>query len=205
MRMFPIFFAAVVFLAASGCARPPQNTIDGAERAVEAAKAAGAAFYAPESLAAAERAQAALEIELSAQEKRGKLARSYIQAESLALEALIAGERAAAEAEREKEQAKGDTLSIVARVTTALEEAEAMVAQAAEKVGNTKRAQPKDSELRGMLREARALLAQAQRDLEGGRYADSLMKARSAGEKVDAVKRDVRRAIARSSKSGRKR
>jgi hypothetical protein len=199
MRRLPIVLAGVFFLAALGCSRPPQGTIEEAGRVIETAKAAGAALYAPESLAAAERAFAALNAELSVQEKKGRLSRSYVQAESLGLEALIAGERAAAEAERGKDLSKGDALSLVGRVTADLQEVEKMVARA---VGKNRSA--KIADLDAGLREAGALLARARGELDDGRFADSLQHARSAEEKVDAVRSELRKTVPRPPKPGRR-
>jgi len=66
---FSFLLAGILFVSAVGCARPPQGTIERARSAVATARASGAALYAPDSLAAAERAIAALETELST---RGK-------------------------------------------------------------------------------------------------------------------------------------
>jgi hypothetical protein len=199
MRIFTFLLAGVLFVAAFGCARPPQDTIERARGAVAAARTTGAALYAPESLAAAERAIAALETELSAQGAKGKLSRSYVQAESLALEALIAGERASAETERGKEKSKADALALLARVTESLGAAEKMVSRASGKSMGAVSA-----EASAALRDAGALLARARGALEEGRFAESLENARSAQEKVDAAKIELRKTAARPQKTGRK-
>lgn len=186
MRWFAILLGGFFFLAAFGCAKPPRGAIEGAKRAIATARAAGASLYAPESLAAAERAFAALNAELSAQEKKGKLSRSYHQAESLAMEALIAGERAAVEAERGEDRSRGDALSLVARVTADLQEAETIAARAS--------GRSRGPGLNAALREAGAQLARARDALEDGRFAESLEHARAAQEKVDSVKRELRKA-----------
>jgi hypothetical protein len=196
MRWFAFLLGGALCVAAVGCARPPQDTIERARSAIAAARKSGAALYAPETLAAAERAIAALEAELSAQGKRGRLSRSYVQAESLALEALIAGERAAVEAERGKEKSKVDALSVLAGVTESLREAEAMAARV-----SGKDLSAKNTEQNAALREARALLARARGAMEEGRFAESLEHSRSAQEKVDAVKRELRKTVSRPQKT----
>jgi hypothetical protein len=195
MRIFTFLLAGVLLAAAVGCARPPRDTIERAGSAVAKAKASGAALYAPETLAAAERAIAALEAELSVQSKKGRLSRSYVQAESLALEALIAGEKAAVEAERGKEKSKADALSVLAGVTENLREAEAMAARV-----SGKNPSAKNAERNAALREAGALLARARRAMEEGRFAESLEYSRSAQEMVDAVKRELRKTVSRPQK-----
>jgi hypothetical protein len=202
MRSFTFLLAGVLFVAAIGCARPPQETIERAGNAVTKARTAGAALYAPESLASAERAIAALKTELSVQGKKGKLSRSYVQAESLALEALIAGERAAAETERGKEKSKADALALLARVTESLGEAEAMASGASE--ASEKNRSAKSAAAGAALRDAGALLARARGALEEGRFAESLENARSAQAKVDAARIELRKTAARPQKAPRK-
>jgi hypothetical protein len=199
MRMFTVLLAGILFAAAAGCARPPQDTIERARDAVATARTAGAALYAPDSLAAAERAIAALETELSAQGEKGKMSRSYVQAESLALEALIAGERAAAESERGKEKSKADALALLARVTESLGAAEKMASR-----DSGKNRGAVSAGASAALRDAGALLARARGALEEGRFAESLQNATSAQEKVDAAKIELGKTAARPQKTGRK-
>jgi hypothetical protein len=191
-----VIVAGIAVLAVLGCAKPPRETIERAERSVKAARDAGAALYAPESLEAAERALGALDAELKAQEKKGRLSRSYAQAESLALEAAIAAERAEAESRRGREKAMADARALVARVADELAEARAVLARAA---GKDRRAAGAASGLR----EASALLDRARAELAAGRYAESLDHARSAGEKVDAVRGELRKGSPRPPKAPR--
>jgi hypothetical protein len=189
-----VIAAGIAALAVLGCAKPPRETIERAERAVKAAREAGAARYAPESLEAAERALGALEAELKAQEKKGGLSRSYGQTESLALEAAIAAERAEAESRRGREKAMADARALVSRVADELSEARAVLAREA---GKDRRAAGAASGLR----EASALLDRARAELAAGRFAESLEHARSAGDKIDAVRGELRKRTPRQPKT----
>jgi TonB family protein len=103
------FWTLVVGLAVSlaGCAPPPSSEVDEAKAAVDGAAAASAGRYAAGSLKAAQDAQAALDLELKAQES--KWIKSYDRARDLAASAKVAGDKAAADAAAEK--AKADAVA----------------------------------------------------------------------------------------------
>ena len=105
MRAIVRFRAIVLSLAitGTGCASPPNADVDAAKAAVDKAATDGAGQYAPESLKAAQDAQAALEVELKAQED--KWFKSYDKTRELAAAAKAAGDKAAADAVAGKEKA----------------------------------------------------------------------------------------------------
>ena len=85
------------------CSTPPSADIDGAKAAVDRA-AAEAGEFASDSVAAARKAQAALEEELKVQE--AKWVKSYDRAKELASSAKAAGEKALADAKVGKDRAE---------------------------------------------------------------------------------------------------
>jgi protein TonB len=98
--------AIVVGLAitVTACGSPPTAEVDAAKAAVDkAATTDRAGQYAAESLKAAQDAQAALDLELKAQE--GKWVKSYDRTKELAVAAKAAGDKAAADAAAAKEKA----------------------------------------------------------------------------------------------------
>jgi len=80
----------------AGCASPPNADVDAANAAVAKARDERASEYAADSLKAAQDAQAAVDVELKAQE--GKWFKSYDRTRELAGEAKAAGDKAAADA-----------------------------------------------------------------------------------------------------------
>ena len=105
MRAVVRFRAIVLSLAitGTGCASPPNADVDAAKAAVDKAATDGAGQYAPESLKAAQAAQAALEVELKVQED--KWFTSYDKTRELAAAAKAAGDKAEADAVAGKEKA----------------------------------------------------------------------------------------------------
>jgi TonB family protein len=117
MRAIVRFRAIVLSLAitGTGCASPPNADVDAAKAAVDKAATDGAGQYAPESLKAAQDAQAALEVELKVQED--KWFKSYDKTKELAAAAKAAGDKAAADAVAGK--AKADAVAAKAKADAA--------------------------------------------------------------------------------------
>jgi protein TonB len=117
MRAIVRFRAIVLSLAitGTGCASPPNADVDAAKAAVDKAATDGASQYAPESLKAAQDAQAALEVELKAQEDNWL--KSYDKTKELAAAAKAAGDKAEADAVAGKE--KADAVAAKAKADTA--------------------------------------------------------------------------------------
>ena len=91
-------------ITATACGSPPTAEVDAAKAAVDkAATTDRAGQYAAESLKAAQDAQAALDLELKAQE--AKWVKSYDRTKELAVAAKAAGDKAAADAAVAKEKA----------------------------------------------------------------------------------------------------
>jgi protein TonB len=86
----------LVAVTVTGCASPPDADVDAAKAAVDRAATERASEYAPESMKAAQDAQAAVDVELRAQE--GKWFKSYDKTKELAVAAKAAGDKAAADA-----------------------------------------------------------------------------------------------------------
>lgn len=92
-------------ITATACGSPPTAEVDAAKAAVDkAATTDRAGQYAAESLKTAQDAQAALDLEVKAQE--GKWVKSYDRTKELAVAAKAAGDKAAADAAAAKEKAE---------------------------------------------------------------------------------------------------
>ena len=105
MRVIVRFRAIALGLAitVTGCASPPNADVDAAKAALDRAASERAGQSAPESLKAAQDAQAAVDAELKAQE--AKWFKSYDKTKELAVATKAAGDRAAADAVAAREKA----------------------------------------------------------------------------------------------------
>ena len=96
VRCLAITLTLGLALTIAGCASPPNADVDAAKAAVAKATDERASEYAADSLKAAQDAQAAVDVELKAQE--GKWFKSYDKTRELAGAAKAAGDKAAADA-----------------------------------------------------------------------------------------------------------
>jgi hypothetical protein len=97
-----IVLLALGVLLIGGCAKPPAEQIEAAEKAVRDAQQGGAATYVAEEYAKLEGNLAALKKEVSDQDGKFALFRDYSKAEQLAASAKAEGERVKAEAAKKE-------------------------------------------------------------------------------------------------------
>jgi hypothetical protein len=179
-----------------GCGTPPTADNDAAKTAITNAGTAGAAEYAPDSLKAAEDAQAALDAEMKAQD--GKWFKSYDKAKELAGAAKAAGEKAAADAAAGKEKAKADATQGIDDAKAALKEAEELLAKAPKGKGSA----ADIAAMKTDLTTAATTITDAETALTNGKFLDAKAKAESAKNAATTVKTAVEEA--KAAKAGKK-
>lgn len=199
MRKMMMVFAFVLVLVMVGCQKPPQQDIDAAKAAVDAARAAEATDYAPDSLKAAEDATAQLDAELKAQEQKFALFRSYKKSKELADAAKAAGEKASADAKAKKEQVKQEAQTLITDATNALNEAKALL----EKAPKGKGTQADLEAMKGDLAGVESSVTEAQNAFNAEKYLDAKSKAEAAKTTAGNVKTSIEQAI-EAKKAGRK-
>jgi hypothetical protein len=179
----------VILLCIAACAKPPQAEIDAAKAALDAAsKNADVVTYAPDSLRIAQEKMAALDTELAAQAKRTALSRGYDLARSLALEAAEDARKAGADAVATKEQVARDASSLVDEVTAAIPLFESKV-WAARRVPKIK--MDFITPLGLIPAQARATVADAQKDIGGGAFATAKAKLQAVKDQLSASEETI--------------
>jgi len=122
------FLVGVMVLAlavlAVGCAKPPQQEIDGAKAALAAAEQAEAPKYAPDAWDKAQQAMNAVNAELEAQAAKFALFRSYTKTKQLIVDANTAAGEAQAAGVAGKEKAKNEAQAAIDAVKAALQGAQ---------------------------------------------------------------------------------
>jgi hypothetical protein len=191
MRKMMMVSALVLVMVMVGCQKPPQQAIDVAKAAVDAARAAEATDYAPDSLKAAEDAVAALDAELKAQEGKFALFRSYKKTQELADALKAAGEKATADAQAKKEQVKQEAQTLITDATTALTEAKALL----EKAPKGKGTQADLEAMKGDLAGVESSITEAQNAFNAEKYLDAKSKAEAAKTTAGNVKTSIEQAI----------
>ncbi len=120
---------AVVLLAA-GCAQPPTERLEAAQKAVEAARSAGAPEYAKEDFAKLEQQFALAKEELAKQEKAMAIFRSYADADRMLTRVAEEGKQVETKAAANKEAAKTAALTVEKEAQQAVASAKELLAKA---------------------------------------------------------------------------
>jgi hypothetical protein len=189
-----------VAVLTAACAKEPADALNAAKTALDAARAADAADYAPASLGEAETAATALQAELKAQSETFALMRSYTKAGELAADAKAKAEKAAVDAAAGKEAAKQEATALIGNVKVAVDE----VTQLLTKAPKGKGTQADIEAMKADLAAIGASVADMDTALAGGSYKDAKAKAEAAMQGLDKIKADIEAAMA-AKKAGGKR
>lgn len=178
-------------LLSVACAKEPTDALNAAKTALEAARTAGAADYAPSALAAAETAATALEAELKAQAEKFTLTRSYTKAAELAAAAKTAADEAAAAAVTGKEQMKAEATTLIAGVRGSIDAAKQALAKAPKGKGSAADLEAMKADVAGV----ETALGEMDSAMTAGSYKDAKVKAEAAKATLDKIVADVQAAI----------
>ncbi len=190
MKAMHISWAVALGLVLAGCAQVPRADVDAAKHALDEARQAHAAEYAPQSWTAAEDAESKLEAELDAQAQRWSALRSYTVASQLAAGTKQAAERSRDEATAGKEKAKTDASTMMAQARD-----EAARAQAA--VKTAPRGKGTEADLASMKSDAASIddtLAEMQKAFDAGDYIGAKTKAQAAMDTAKKIEDEIAQA-----------
>jgi hypothetical protein len=182
-------------LVVSGCAKPPTEQVNAAEKAVKEAQQGGAATYTAEDYAKLEGSLAALRKEIADQDAKFALFRDYGKAEQLAASVKADGERIKTEAAKKKEEAKAAALQAQQVAQEAVKATLELVAKAP--VGKDRAA------LEAIKADAEALnslLNQVQASIDKEDYTAAQTQAKAIQEKSRAISSEIEQALAKVGK-----
>ena len=189
-----IGLAAVALVA--GCSEPPQESINAAKAAVEAARPQ-AQEYAAAELKAAEDALADLDAELAAQSKKFVALRSYDAATAKAAAAQQAADAAKSAAQAGEQAAMQAASSAVQAAQAALAETMTMLESAPRGTGSAADL----AALKTDLESAGASLTEAEGLRASKRYKEVQAKAEAAMTAITGVKTQIEAAMAKVKKT----
>jgi hypothetical protein len=192
MKAMRISWAVALGLVLAGCAQVPSADVDAAKHALDEARQAQAAEYAPQSWTAAQDAEAKLEAELDAQSQRWSALRSYTVASQLAASTKQAAEKSRDEATAGKEQAKNEATTMMAQARD-----EAAHAQAA--VTTAPRGKGTEADLASLKSDATSIddtLNEMQKAFDAGDYIGAKTKAQAAMDAAKKIEDEVAQAKA---------
>jgi hypothetical protein len=186
---------ALTVLLVAGCAKPPTEHIEAAEKSVKEAQESGAATYVAQDYAKLEGTLAALRKEVSEQDAKFALLRDYGKAEQLAASIKADADRIKADAIKKKEEAKAAALQAQQVAQDAVKATLDLVAKAP--VGKDRAA------LEAIKNDAEALKAslnQVQIAIDKEDYPAAQAQAKAINDKSQAVSAEIQNALAKVGK-----
>ena len=186
---------ALAVLLVTGCAKPPAEQIEAAEKAVKEAQQSGAATYSAQEYAKLEGTLAALKKEVGDQDGKFALLRDYGKAEQLAASAKADGERVKTETAKKKEETKVAALQAQQVAQDAVKSTLDLVAKAP--VGKDRAA------LEAIKNDAEALkssLNQVQIALDKEDFPAAQAQAKAIHDKSQAVSAEIQNALVKVGK-----
>ena len=182
-------------LLLAGCAKPPTEQIDAAEKAVRDAQQSGAATYNAQDFAKLEASLAAMKKKTNDQDTKFALLRDYGKVEQLAASAKAEGERVKVDAEKKKEEAKAGALQARQVAQEAVKAAEDLVASAP--VGKDRAAL---EAIKNDVEALKASLNQVQIAIDKEDYPAAQTQAKAINDKSQAVSTEIQSALAKVGK-----
>jgi hypothetical protein len=185
-------------LLMNGCAQPPAEQLEAAQKAVDAARTAEAATYAKDDLVKLEQQFALAKNELAKQEKAVSIFRSYSDAEKMLINVIQDGGNVAAKAAQNKEAAKSTAL--------AMEQAAQQVVASAKELMTKAPTGKERAAVQAIKQDLDALetsLSAVHQSIEKGDYIGAEAQAKAVKEKGGAVAEQIQHAIEKT--KGKKR
>ncbi len=180
----------------AGCAKVPQEVVDSAKAAVEAAKAAEADRYLPELFSAAQDSLNAAMAEVEAQNSKFALTRNYDRATALLNAALTAANSAKDGVAAKKDEVKAEAEGLMTSAQAAVEEVKKLFAKAPKGKEGKEVLEQMQTELAG----AETAIADAGNAMTSGDFLGARDKVKAASEKVNGLMQELQDAISKKAK-----
>jgi hypothetical protein len=193
-KLFLLALSLMVVLAlVAGCAKAPQQEIEAAKAALEAAKTAEADRYAADLYNAAKDSLDAALAEVEAQNAKFALTRNYGNAQKW-LQSAVAAANAAVEAvAANKEQVRAEAQDLWNQAKAAVAEVKGLMAKAPKGKEGKEVLEQMQSEISGVENS----LAEAETALNNGDFLTARDKAKAGLEKAVAIKDELSQAISK--------
>jgi len=186
-----VWFSLILVSAfVAGCAQVPQESIDSVEQALDTARAAEAAEYAPGALQLAEDSLGSALTEVEAQKETFAMLRSYDAAEELLGKARGLADAATTEANTARDRAKADAEALIDQARVAIDAAMTALETAPQGKGTQAELTAMKAELDGLA----ASLDGAEQSYASGKYLMAKSQAESVAREAGAITADIAQA-----------
>ena len=195
-RFTVIVLAAFVLLSLVGCSKPPEAEMQKANASFDAAKAAEAEAYVPDSYRAAMDTLNAAMAAKQEQDSKFALFRSYGKSKALFIKADSLAGKTSMDAAAEKERVKAQVSDMLAQAKAALDSANAALAKAPRGKGSKADIELMKSDLTA----AQAGYDDAMNDFNAGKYLQARTKVGAVIERANKVSADIALAFAKKTR-----
>lgn len=193
LKRCAVVFAIFALLVFIGCAKPPEQEIQKANTAIEAARSAEAEEYVPDAFQVAMDTLRAAEAAKTEADGKFALFRSYGKAKALYISAEALANQAVTAAAEEKERVKAEVTNLLTQAKTVLDSANVALSKAPKGKGSKA-----DIELiKNDLAAAQASFDEANNDFNAGKYKVAKAKVEAAMQKAQAVISEIEQAKAK--------
>ena len=184
-------YGVLLMFILAGCAKQPTEDINTAQKAVEAARAAGREKYIPEDSKKVDDNLAAALNEIKAQDSKFALSRNYDKAKQMLAQVKADAEKVKTDVPSKKEEAKKNALAGQEAARASVKEAKALLAKAP--MGKGARA---DIEaLKGDIKGLEDSVPELQQLIDKEDYVVATDKAKAIKEKADGVSNQITEAM----------
>jgi len=184
-------YGVLLMFILAGCAKQPTEDINTAQKAVEAARAAGREKYIPEDSKKVDDNLAAALNEIKAQDSKFALSRNYDKAKQMLAQVKADAEKVKTDVPSKKEEAKKNALAGQEAARASVKEAKALLAKAP--MGKGARA---DIEaLKGDIKGLEDSVPELQQLIDKEDYVVATDKAKAIKEKADGVSNQIKEAM----------
>ena len=184
-------YGVLLMFILAGCAKQPTEDINTAQKAVEAARAAGGEKYIPEDSKKVDDNLAAALNEIKAQDSKFALSRNYDKAKKMLAQVKADAEKVKIDIASKKEEARKNALAGQEAAKASIKEAKALLAKAP--MGKGARA---DIEaLKGDIKGLEDSVPELQQLIEKEDYVVATDKAKAIKEKADGVSNQIKEAM----------
>ncbi len=188
--------AVVLSLGVTSCQKPPQVEQQQAAAAIDKAKAAEAAEYAPDDLRAAQDSLAKADAEVNTQNGKFALFRNYKKAKALYLTSQQTAQTAEQNAIKNKEQARKDAEAALAQARQTIASAQELLqSKEAQALRRGKETREALKQIEGEISATDSSLVQVQQLQQGEKFKQALAMANAANQKAQSLMQELQQAI----------
>lgn len=184
---------ALMLLALVGCSKAPEAEMTAASASFDAARAAEAEAYAPESFRTAQDTLNAAQAAKTEQDGKFALFRSYGKSKEMFVRAQALAEKASTDAASEKERVKAEVMVLMADAKAAIDSAAAAVAKAPK--GKDTKAEIEL--IKGSLDALTPAYTDAEMEFNNGKYLTAKTKFEGVMNQAKSIQDEIAAAVAR--------